>query len=178
MNLPNKITISRLILIPVFILLFYFLETAGKKWYLAGLFLIMALTDLLDGMVARKTKTVTRMGALLDPIADKLISLTIIIFYIGNGIPAWMAFLLLGRDITILALRSFATEWKIDILVSWWGKTKTAIEMAAFLLIILEFSIGTWILGIALILSIISGLDYVKKGIKMLKKKKVLKKIS
>jgi CDP-diacylglycerol---glycerol-3-phosphate 3-phosphatidyltransferase len=178
MNLPNKITLTRLLLIPVFILLFYFLNIPQKKYVLLLLFAFMALTDFADGYVARKTKQVTRLGALLDPIADKLISLTIIIFYVGNGIPAWMAFILLTRDVLILGLRSFAVEYKVDIAVSLMGKVKTAIEMIAFALIILELWFGAWLLGIAMILSIISGIDYIAKAKKQFEKKKILEKIT
>ncbi|RJQ18241.1 CDP-diacylglycerol--glycerol-3-phosphate 3-phosphatidyltransferase [Candidatus Woesearchaeota archaeon] len=170
MNLPNKISILRIMLIPVFVLLFYFLQIPSQKFILAGLFAFMALTDALDGHIARKTKQVTELGAVLDPIADKLISIAVIILYIGNGIPAWMALIMLSRDMILLGLRSFATEYKIIIRVSVLGKIKTGIEMVSFILIILQLTIGTWILGVAMILSVISGVDYCIKGITKLKK--------
>lgn len=175
MNLPNKITLSRMLLIPLFIVLFYTISPPDKRWILAGLFVIMALSDTLDGQIARRTHTITRMGALLDPIADKLLALTVIMFYVGNGIPAWMAFLLVGRDVVLLALRSFATEYRITVAVSIWGKLKTTVEMVAFALIILELSIGTWVLGVATALSVYSAVDYIVDALRRFKKKNVLR---
>src|SRR3989344_8538769 len=137
MNAPNKLTISRILLIPVFVLLFYFLETPHKKIILAALFAIMALIDFLDGYIARKTNKTTELGALLDPIADKLITIAVIILYIGNGIPAWMALILISRDIIVSGIRAFALEFSKRIRVSQIGRIKTFIEMVSLVLIIL-----------------------------------------
>ena len=90
MNLPNKITLTRIFLIPIFVLLFYFLDSPHKKIILAIFFAIMAISDFVDGYVARKTKQTTELGALLDPIADKVMTISVIVLYIGNGIPAFL----------------------------------------------------------------------------------------
>jgi len=169
MNLPNRIILLRIMLIPVFVILFYLLETPYKKTILAALFVVMALTDFLDGYLARKNKQVTEMGALLDPIADKLITTSVIILYVGNGIPALMALILISRDIIVSGIRVFALEYKKRIRVSILGKIKTTFEIISLILIILEISFGTILLGIATALSVISGTDYVIKGLKELK---------
>ncbi|MBI2044917.1 CDP-diacylglycerol--glycerol-3-phosphate 3-phosphatidyltransferase [Candidatus Pacearchaeota archaeon] len=170
MNLPNRITISRILLIPVFITLFYFLENPNKKIILAILFAIMALSDFLDGYLARKNKKVTKSGALLDPIADKLITIAVIILYVGNGIPHWMALILISRDIIVSGVRALALEYRKIIGVSILGKIKTTIEMISLILIILEINLGTILLGAAALLSVVSGTDYVIKGLREIKK--------
>ena len=170
MNLPNKITISRISLIPVFIILFYVLETQHKNIILGILFAVMAFGDFLDGYIARKTNKITEFGTLLDPIADKLTTIVVIILYIGNGIPAWMALILISRDMIVSGLSIFALEFKKRIRVSKMGKAKTLIEMISLILIILEINFGTILLGIAAIFSIISGIDYTFKGIREIKK--------
>ncbi len=130
----------------------------------------MALSDFLDGYLARKNKQTTELGALLDPIADKLTTIAVIILYIGNGIPAWMALVLISRDIIVSGIRVFALEFKKRIRVSQLGRFKTLIEMLSLILIILEIKFGTILLGIATVLSVISGTDYVIKGIRIIKK--------
>ncbi|MFH1054113.1 MAG: CDP-diacylglycerol--glycerol-3-phosphate 3-phosphatidyltransferase [Candidatus Woesearchaeota archaeon] len=165
LNIPNQITIARIILIPIFILTL-FLPIGNNNIIAAFIFLIIALTDHLDGYLARKLNQITDFGKLIDPLADKLLVLSALIFLIGRdpvGIPAWIAYLLIVRDIVIIGLRSCDKE-KVILSASWWGKAKTVAEMVGIFAILLNLEIGVYILVLAVILSWISGIIYIYRG--------------
>ncbi|ABC77318.1 CDP-diacylglycerol--glycerol-3-phosphate 3-phosphatidyltransferase [Syntrophus aciditrophicus] len=167
-NLPNIITMLRIGVIPA---LFFLLTSPGATWSLviAFLFITAALTDLLDGYIARKYGIVTTMGKFLDPIADKLIVNTAMILMIPIGrIPAWIVAITIIRDIAVDGMRSIASGEGMVIDASSLGKRKTLCQTIAVSALIIHYqflglnahAVGIVILYIALLLTVYSGLDY------------------
>lgn len=163
-ELPNKLTLLRIAVVPVLILLFPF-DYQGLRVTCGVIFAFGALTDFFDGYLARRFGTETRLGALLDPISDKILITSALILLTGASIiPAWMAVVLICRDIAISGLRLAATEHNYTIKVNSLGKWKTAIQDVAigFLLSTLPglYFYGMLLLWIALGLAIYSGYQY------------------
>lgn len=170
-NLPNTITIVRLGVIPV---LFLLLLDPGKTLSLviAVLFILAALTDLLDGYIARRYNIVTKMGKLLDPIADKLVVSTAMILLIPIGrIPAWVVAIIIARDVLVDGIRSFAsTEGRI-IEASGLAKKKTLCQVVAVSALLIHYpflgfnahQVGTVFIYLALVLTVWSGAEYAVK---------------
>ena len=167
-NLPNIITMLRIGIIPV---LFFLLTSPSPTWSLviALLFIVAALTDLLDGYIARKYQIVTKMGKFLDPIADKLIVNTAMILMIPIGrIPAWAVAITIIRDIAVDGMRSIASGEGMVIDASSLGKKKTLCQTFAVSALIIHYpflglnahAIGILILYVAIILTVYSGVDY------------------
>jgi CDP-diacylglycerol--glycerol-3-phosphate 3-phosphatidyltransferase len=167
-NLPNTITLLRIIVVPF---LFILLSDPGEFWSLiiAGLFIIASITDFFDGYFARKYQMVTTMGKFLDPIADKIIVNTAMILLIPIGrIPAWIVAMTIIRDLIVDVIRSIASSEGIYIQASILGKQKTVTQIIAVTALMIHYSIfginahivGTVILYIALFLTIYSGIDY------------------
>lgn len=169
--MPNIITIFRLFLIPI--LLFLIFSTAPKhKVYALGIFILAALTDWLDGYVARVTNQITDFGRVADPLVDRIfIATTLISLFLVRGIPPlWALAVIIGRDLTlIVGYKLLEARRKIRIPVTDLGKLTTACLMIALSLLILNLNLGIWIFYLGLSLSIISGLDYIKKGVRRLK---------
>lgn len=168
MNLPNKITLIRIFLLP---LLVVFLITPSKlsSFIAVVIFIAAIFTDWLDGHVARSTNQVTDLGKLLDPIADKLLIISALIPLVAlNRVPAWMVVVLIGREISVSGLRAIKAAEGIVIPASQLGKYKMVSQAVAIILLILHyrfFSIdfhffGTIVLWIALIITLASGIDY------------------
>ena len=168
LNLPNSITMLRVGIIPV---LFFLLSDPGRMWSLiiAILFIMAALTDLLDGYVARKYHIVTNIGKFLDPIADKIIVNAAMILMIPIGrIPAWIVSLIIIRDFIVDGIRTIATSEGMIIDASKLGKRKTLCQIFAISALMIHYPfigadahiVGMVILYIALWLTIHSGLDY------------------
>jgi CDP-diacylglycerol--glycerol-3-phosphate 3-phosphatidyltransferase len=162
MNIPNKITILRIMLIPVFIVLLY-IKVRYIEYIAASVFIILALTDALDGYLARKNKQITKLGKFIDPLADKLLVSAALIFLIGRGVPSWMAFIIIAREFAITGLRLTASARNITLAATKWGKIKTISQIVAIVAVIIEFPYSWHLLLIAVILTVISGLDYFKK---------------
>ncbi len=167
-NLPNAITVLRIGILPV---LFLVLLEPGETLSLviAILFILAALTDLLDGYVARRYNIVTRIGKLLDPIADKIIMSTAMVLLIPVGrIPAWVVALMIMRDFAVDGLRSMAAAEGHVIEASMLGKYKTFCQIIAVSALIIHYpiygidpsSIGTLFIYVALAISLWSGIDY------------------
>jgi CDP-diacylglycerol---glycerol-3-phosphate 3-phosphatidyltransferase len=167
-NLPNTITMIRIAVIPV---LFGLLFSPGPvlSLVIALLFIVAAVTDLLDGYIARKYQIVTTMGKFLDPIADKLIVNTAMIMMIPIGrIPAWIVAVIVIRDLTVDGIRSIASSEGMIIQASPLGKQKTLCQIFAVSALMIHYPfigadahlVGMAILYIALILTITSGIDY------------------
>jgi len=153
-TVPNKITLARIAAIPFFIAaLFYRRDVA------ALIFAIIASSDVVDGWVARRRKETSIAGAILDPLADKLLVGAALIFLIDKGVDAWMAFVIIAREFLVTGLRLLAPNEKI-ITASWLGKLKTLSQNIAVLMVLLNVA-GSWYgLLIAMILTVVSGLDY------------------
>ena len=175
MNLPNKLTVLRVILIPFFVVSLMIENGANQtfRYVAAAIFIIASLTDMLDGKIARKYNLVTNFGKFMDPLADKLLVCSALICLIQLGqLPAWMVIIIVSREFIISGFRRVAAEQGIVIAASYWGKFKTTFQMIAVVLMILNFEalsvvtlICTWA---ALILTIISLVDYIAKNHKVL----------
>lgn len=171
MNLPNSLTIIRIILIPIFVVILLVRIPYGD--YIAALiFSVAALTDSLDGYLARKRREVTTLGIILDPLADKLLVTAALISLVElSRIPGWTAIVILGREFAVTGLRAIKAEQGIVIPASWMGKVKTISQIAAILLVILEksfqqvfsFPLGLWMLYLAVIITVVSGIEYFYK---------------
>ncbi|MDD2372270.1 MAG: CDP-diacylglycerol--glycerol-3-phosphate 3-phosphatidyltransferase [Syntrophomonadaceae bacterium] len=168
MNLPNKLTILRIILIPVFVVLLLINIPYGD-YFAAAIFIVAALTDSLDGYLARRWKQVTRLGILLDPLADKLLITAALISLVQLGrIPGWIAIVIVGREFAVSGLRAIKAGDGIVIPASILGKLKTLTQVIAVLLVILEktyrsittLPVGHWAMYIAVVITIISGVEY------------------
>lgn len=169
-QIPNYITISRLLAIPVIMLLLQFEGNTVWGSYLAAfIFLVASLTDLLDGYLARRYGQVTNLGRFLDPLADKLLVAAALIMLIPLGrAPAWVVFLILAREIAVTGLRCIAVEQNIVIAASNHGKQKTLAQSIAVFCLLWHYSfltvnahgVGMVILYVALALTYWSGFHY------------------
>lgn len=175
MNLPNKLTTARVILIPFFV--FFLLYQGGSnptfRCIALAIFIIASLTDLLDGKIARKYNLVTNFGKFMDPLADKLLVCSALICLIELGqLPAWMVIIIISREFIISGFRLVASDNGIVIAASYWGKFKTTFQMIAVILLILNIPalslITNLCVWIALALTIISLVDYIMKNHKVL----------
>ena len=173
-NLPNKITLMRIALIPIFIIVLY-LNIPYKGTIAALVFTLLALTDTLDGYIARKKDQKTEVGGFIDPLADKLLVSAALIFLIGHGVEAWMAFIIIAREFSVTGLRILAAAKGVNIHASKLGKLKTVSQVIAVIAvlmnldtILLGFALSWWLMLIAVIFTLISGIDYFLESKKLL----------
>ncbi|MDD3267744.1 MAG: CDP-diacylglycerol--glycerol-3-phosphate 3-phosphatidyltransferase [Syntrophomonadaceae bacterium] len=168
MNLPNSLTLLRIILIPVFVIILLIRIPYGD-YFAATIFIVATLTDSLDGYLARKWKQVTKIGTVLDPIADKLLITAALIILVELGrIQGWIAIVILGREFAVSGLRIVKAEEGIIIPASKLGKIKTVSQIIAVLLIILEkayqsyttIPLGPWAMYFAVFITLLSGVEY------------------
>ena len=184
MNTPNKLTLLRVILIPVYMILYLACGTAGVIWAIA-VFLIASLTDQLDGYLARKNNQVTTFGKLMDPLADKMLIMSALIAFVEKGIPyitAGVVMVILARELIVTGIRLIAMGENQVIAASMWGKSKTVSQfilvLAAMVFEPLKvylpnfagiFDIGILVLTVvAVALTIYSGFDYIWKNRKLI----------
>jgi CDP-diacylglycerol--glycerol-3-phosphate 3-phosphatidyltransferase len=168
-NWANIITITRVIEIPIVAVLLI----NGGKWCsiaAAFLFIIATFSDFLDGYIARRYHMESNLGKFLDPLADKLIVITILILLIPlERVPAWIVALIVAREIAVTGLRSIASEQNIVIAANWLGKYKTSFQCAALIPLLMHYEIfgiqfqkgGEYFLWIALFFTVWSGIDYI-----------------
>ncbi|MGI5946539.1 MAG: CDP-diacylglycerol--glycerol-3-phosphate 3-phosphatidyltransferase [Lachnospiraceae bacterium] len=175
MNLPNKLTVLRVILIPFFVVALMAQGGTNETLRIAAavIFIVASLTDLLDGKIARKYNLVTNFGKFMDPLADKLLVCSALICFIELGqVPAWMVIIIISREFIISGFRLVASDNGVVIAASYWGKFKTTFQMIAIVLLIFNIpalSVVTQIcLWIALILTVVSLVDYLVKNHKVL----------
>jgi CDP-diacylglycerol---glycerol-3-phosphate 3-phosphatidyltransferase len=153
MNLPNTLTLMRIFLVPIVVVVLLTVEIRNWALWGASLFLAAALTDLLDGYVARRRKQVTTLGRLLDPIADKLLISSALISLVQLKMaPAWMVVIIIGREFAVSGLRSIAAHEGFSIDVSTLGKGKMVTQVAAVVGIILGHEYGGWVRSTATVL--------------------------
>lgn len=169
MNLPNKLTIFRVILIPFFIVFLLVPITPYDKWIALAIFIAASLTDLLDGAIARKYNLVTNFGKFMDPLADKLLVCSALICLIElDRIPSWMVIVIIAREFVISGFRLVASDNGVVIAASYWGKFKTTFQMTAVCLMIANIEAIAWItnivIWIAVILTVVSLIDYLLKN--------------
>lgn len=174
MNLPNKLTVVRVLMIPFFV---WFMlpslggEMAASKWIALAIFCIASLTDLLDGKIARKYNLVTNFGKFMDPLADKLLVGAAMICLVEMGrLPAWIVIVLISREFIISGFRLIASDNGIVIAASYWGKFKTVFQMAMIIVLIAAFEGSVFevveqiLIWVSLILTIVSLVDYIRKN--------------
>lgn len=177
MNLPNKLTMLRVIMIPFFIVFLLVPITPYDKWIALVIFILASLTDLLDGKIARKYNLITNFGKFMDPLADKLLVCSALICLIElNKIPAWMVIMIIAREFIISGFRLVASDNGVVIAASYWGKFKTTFQMAAVCLLIADIEainlLTQIILWIAVILTVVSLIDYLVKNKDVMKENK------
>lgn len=179
MNLANKITIARILLIPIFIACLL-IDFKYNNIFATVIFIIAAGTDSLDGYIARSRNQITTFGKFIDPLADKLLITSALIALVENGkVPALAVIIIVSREFIITGLRLIAVSDGVVIAASWWGKLKTVSQIIAIIAIILNnfpfYYIGIPFDRIALyfsvIITIISGIDYIYKNKDIIKYK-------
>lgn len=176
MNLPNKLTVLRVLMIPFFVL-FMLLDITGAadKWIAVAIFIIASFTDFLDGYIARKYNLVSNFGKFMDPLADKLLVSAAMICLVEMGrLPAWIVIVIISREFIISGFRLIASDNGIVIAASYWGKFKTVFQMAMIIVLICNLGgvfgiIETILIWVSLILTIVSLVDYIAKNINVLK---------
>lgn len=180
MNLPNKLTILRVIMIPFFVLALLYNggENQTLRYVAAAIFIIASLTDMLDGKIARKYNLVTNFGKFMDPLADKLLVCSALICLVElKELPAWMVIVIISREFIISGFRLVASDNGVVIAASYWGKFKTTFQMIAVVLLIVGIPslsmVTTAVVWIALVLTVISLVDYIAKNVNVLKEGKM-----
>ena len=176
MNTPNKLTMLRIILISVFcsISSWKILAPGPNGWHLLSC--IASLTDMLDGKIARARNLVTNFGKFMDPLADKLLVCSAMICMIPSGqLSAWFVIVIIAREFIISGFRLVASDNGIVIAASYWGKFKTVSQMAMIIVLIMNLGgvfdlIGTALIWISLILTVVSLIDYIAKNVQVLTK--------
>jgi len=175
MNLPNKLTILRVIMIPFFV--FFLLLEGGTnttyRYIAAAVFIVASFTDMLDGNIARKYGLVTNFGKFMDPLADKLLVCSGLICFTALGqLSAWVVILIISREFIISGFRLVASDSGIVIAASYWGKFKTVSQMIMSVLLIINIPalsiLTTVFIWIAAILTVVSLIDYIAKNYKVL----------
>ncbi|MDE7311573.1 MAG: CDP-diacylglycerol--glycerol-3-phosphate 3-phosphatidyltransferase [Eubacterium sp.] len=177
MNLPNKLTMLRVLLIPFFV--FFLLAPAfadSGKYIATVIFVIASLTDLFDGKIARKYNLVTNFGKFMDPLADKLLVCSALICLVDRKeLASWIVIVIIAREFIISGFRLVAAEHQIVIAASYWGKFKTTFQMLMIIVLILDLeqpvfrTLGVALTYISLVLTVISLADYLYKNKEVLK---------
>ncbi|GLB29280.1 CDP-diacylglycerol--glycerol-3-phosphate 3-phosphatidyltransferase [Lacrimispora amygdalina] len=175
MNLPNKLTILRVIMIPFFVL-FLLLDGGTNVTYryiAAAVFIVASFTDMLDGKIARKYGLVTNFGKFMDPLADKLLVCAGLICFTALGqLPAWIVIVIISREFIISGFRLVASDNGVVIAASYWGKFKTVSQMVMSVLLILNIPalsiVTNAFIWIAAVLTVVSLVDYIAKNYRVL----------
>lgn len=166
MTTANKLTLLRIVLIPVFLLVLY-LGFPGSTWVALGIYILAALTDFMDGYVARHRNQVTNLGKFMDPLADKMLVLSAMCWFVEQGrLYGWILALVLFREFGVSGLRLIAVERGRVIAAAWSGKVKTAVTMVC-LGVMLVFSfrwLDLFCAVLILVLTLYSGLEYFYKN--------------
>lgn len=171
MNLPNKLTLLRVLLIPFFIV-FMLVDVFGEadKYIALAIFAVASITDMLDGKIARKYNLVTNFGKFMDPMADKLLVCSAMICMIDDRLQSWIVIVIISRELIISGFRTVAADNGVVIAASWWGKWKTTSQMIMIILLILDLDFAWYgvveyiFIYMALILTLVSLVDYLVKN--------------
>ena len=165
MNLPNKLTIARIIAVPFFIAAYYL------EWHLVAfiIFVLASFTDMLDGKIARKYNLVTNFGKIMDPLADKVLVYSAFCLMVPDPVPGWMLIIILAREFLVAGVRTVAASEGIVIAAAMSGKIKTVLQMIAVCMLLIAPVIGVYwfltvskvVLWAALVMTIVSGVQYV-----------------
>lgn len=176
MNLPNKLTVMRVILIPFFVAALLYDNGSSQTMRVVAnvIFIVASLTDLFDGKIARKYNLVTNFGKFMDPLADKLLVCSALICLIQLGqLPAWVVIIIISREFIISGFRLVAADNDIVIAASYWGKFKTVSQMFMLILLIADLGgafnmIAQVLIWVSLVLTIVSLIDYIAKNVQVL----------
>ena len=175
MNVPNTLTVLRVIMIPFFVLFMLGDITSVDKYIALGIFIAASLTDTLDGYLARKNNQVTNFGKFMDPLADKLLVCAAMICLMDlDRLPSWIVIIIISSEFIISGFRLIAADNGIVIAASWWGKAKTISQMIMIILLVADFGgvfdmIGQVMIYLALVLTVVSLVDYIAKNKQVLK---------
>lgn len=167
MNLPNKLTVVRMVLVPFFVAALLLSKTNDSlKWVALALFVIASLTDFADGYIARKYNLVTNFGKFMDPLADKILTISGMICLVELGrIPSWIVVIIVAREFIISGFRLVAAENGVVIAANYWGKFKTTFQMIMIILMIMNIPqlqiVTNIVMWIALALTLISLWTYI-----------------
>ncbi len=180
MNLPNRLTVLRVLLIPFFVFFLLYPQVSGYSNYIAAvIFILASLTDFADGKIARKYNLVTNFGKFMDPLADKLLVCAAMICLIETGkLAAWIVIVIISREFIISGFRLVASDNGIVIAANYWGKFKTTFQILMIIVLILDLDLPYYdileqaLTAVALALTIISLIDYVWKNKEVLKEQK------
>ena len=170
MNLPNKLTILRMIMVPFFVAVLLARPFGdASDWAALVIFIAASITDMLDGQIARRCNLITDFGKFMDPLADKVLTCSGMICLVALGrIPAWVVCIIVGREFTISGFRLVAAEKGVVIAASWWGKFKTVFQMVMVILMIADIPaldlLTQIVMWAAVILTVISLVDYIWKN--------------
>lgn len=169
MNLPNVVTLIRITLVPLFVYL-YLINPGEMNLSAVFVFLLAAVTDGLDGYLARRRREITRFGQLIDPIADKLLISAALLALVEAGlVSTWLALIILGREFAVSGLRILAAAEGKVIAASLWGKVKTVTQISAVMAFFLGISWAPVVMWLAVVVTIISGVRYFQKAQDVLK---------
>jgi CDP-diacylglycerol---glycerol-3-phosphate 3-phosphatidyltransferase len=176
MNLPNKITLFRVAMIPIFLIFMLVPGIPYGRYIAAAIFIIAALSDMLDGYIARKNNLVTNFGKFMDPLADKLlVSSALICFVELKLVPAWIVIIIISREFIISGFRLVASDNGVVIAASWWAKIKTTVQMIMSVMLIINLDVyfinvlEQIAIYLAVALTIISLVEYLIKNKNVLK---------
>lgn len=167
MNLPNKLTIARVICVPIFVVLYYL----DLNLWACIVFVIASITDMLDGRIARSRNLVTNFGKIMDPLADKVLVYAAFCLFIEKGVmPGWMLIIILAREFAVSGMRTVAASQGTVVAAGMTGKIKTVLQMFAVIFLLLApyakalDIIGKVLLWASLIMTIVSGAEYIIKN--------------
>lgn len=176
MNLPNKLTLMRVVLIPIFLLVLFLMQEPYNRYIATAIFVVASVTDFLDGYIARKYHMVSNFGKFMDPLADKLLVMAALVSMVAmEDLPAWVVIVILAREFAITGFRTLAMEANIVMAASWWGKIKTTTQMIMIILVLLQLPfaympmIETVLIWLAVLFTVVSGVDYIVKNKQVLK---------
>jgi len=172
MNLANKLTLTRVFMIPLFLLILYLVEGQLGSYLAAGVFVIASLTDFLDGYIARSRNLVTDFGKFMDPLADKLLVAAALIYFVEVGrLSAIIVIIIISREFIISGFRLVAANNNKVIAASMWGKIKTFVTMVMIIVLLIDISnvVFEWLeivlITAATLFTVISAIDYIVKNI-------------
>ena len=175
MNLPNKLTLLRVFMIPIFFLVLFLAPEPVNRYVAVVIFIVASLTDMLDGKIARKYNLVSNFGKFMDPLADKLLVMSALVSMVAlEDLAAWVVIIILAREFAITGFRTLAMEANIVMAASWWGKVKTTTQMIMIPVVLLQLPFSCMpvveniLVALAVFFTIFSGADY------MIKNKQVL----
>jgi CDP-diacylglycerol--glycerol-3-phosphate 3-phosphatidyltransferase len=163
LNIPNALTVVRILLVPVLVVALLD-ETSSGDILAAGVFAVASFTDAIDGYIARARDSVTDFGKLMDPIADKLLVIAALFALVElDRVAAWVAMVIVAREFAVTVSRMYATGQGIVIAANWWGKAKTIVQVAAVFCLIAFYPSPLWVdllVYLAVAITIVSGIDY------------------